>query len=265
VARDKAVRSDYAVVVVGDTVNLTGEHKSTATLELQGGQIALLDAVAATKTPMIVVLVNSKPTVLPPSALGAAAIIQAFNPGMRGGRAIAELILGQIEPSGRLPLSVARHVGQQPVYYNTIRGQHGNRYADLTQDPLFVFGEGLTYTTLTYGDLAVTTPSVPADGIVRATVTLTNSGHRPALETVQVYISDLVTSVTWAGRELKAYQQVEVPAGESVTVDLELPASACSLVTADGRRVVEPGDFEMLVGPSSRERDLLRAPFRISE
>src|SRR4051794_33586311 len=263
-ARAAALRADYAVVVVGDTVNLTGEHKSTATLELQGGQIALLDAIAATRTPMIVVLVNSKPNVLPPSALNAAALIQAFNPGMRGGRAIAELILGLIEPSGRLPLSMARHVGQQPVYYNQIRGQHGNRYADLTQDPLFVFGEGLGYTTVEYSGLTVTTPVVGADEVVRATVELTNTGGRPAVETVQVYVSDLVTSVTWAVRELKAYRQVTVPPGESVTVPVELPASACSLVTADGRRVVERGEFDLLVGHSSRERDLLRATFRIS-
>ena len=262
-ARDKAIRADYAVVVIGDTVNLTGEHKSTATLELQGGQIALLEAIAATGTPMIVVLVNSKPAVLPESVLGAAAIIQAFNPGMRGGRAIAELVLGLIEPSGRLPISVARHVGQQPVYYNTVRGQHGNRYADLTQEPQFVFGEGLSYTTIAYADLAVTTPRVGADEIVRATVTLTNTGRRPALETVQAYVSDLVTSVTWAQRELKAYRQVLVPPGESVTVEIEVPAAACSLVTADGRRVVEPGDFELLVGPSSRESDLLRAGFEV--
>jgi beta-glucosidase len=264
VARDEAIRADYAVVVVGDTVNLTGEHKSTATLELQGGQIALLDAIAATKTPMIVVLINSKPSVLPPSALGAAAIIQAFNPGMRGGRAIAELVLGLIEPSGRMPLSVPRHVGQQPVFYNQIRGQHGTRYADLTQDPLFVFGEGLTYTTITYADLAVTSSPVPSDGVVRATLTLTNTGDRDGVETVQAYVSDLVTSVTWAVRELKAYRKVLVPAGESVTVEIELPAASCSLVTADGRRVVEPGDFELLVGPSSRERDLLSAAFTIA-
>jgi beta-glucosidase len=263
-ARAAALRADYAVVVVGDTVNLTGEHKSTATLELQGGQIALLDAIAATRTPMVVVLLNSKPNVLPPSALNAAALIQAFNPGMRGGRAIAELILGLIEPSGRLPLSMARHVGQQPVYYNQIRGQHGNRYADLTQDPLFVFGEGLGYTTVEYSGLTVTTPVVGADETVRATVELTNTGSRPAVETVQAYVSDLVTSVTWAVRELKAYRQVTVPPGESVTVSVELPASACSLVTADGRRVVEPGEFDLLVGRSSRERDLLRATFRIS-
>jgi beta-glucosidase len=262
-ARAEAIRADYAVVVVGDTVNLTGEHKSTATLELQGGQIALLEAVAATKTPMIVVLVNSKPAVLPPAALGAAAIIQAFNPGMRGGRAIAELILGLVEPSGRLPLSVARHVGQQPVYYNQIRGQHGARYADLTQDPLFVFGEGLSYTTVEYADLRVLTPSVTPDGTVRATVRLTNTGSRPAHETVQAYVSDLVTSVTWAVRELKAYRQVTVPPGESADVEISLPAAACSLVTADGRRVVEAGDFELLVGPNSRESALLRAGFHI--
>jgi beta-glucosidase len=262
-ARNQAIAADYAVVVVGDTVNLTGEHKSTATLELQGGQIALLDAIAATRTPMIVVLMNSKPCVLPPSALGAAAIIQAFNPGMRGGRALAELVLGLIEPSGRMPLSVPRHVGQQPVYYNQLRGQHGNRYADLTQEPLFVFGEGLSYTSVVFSDLSILSPMVEETGVVRATVRLTNQGARPAFETVQAYVSDLVTSVTWASRELKGYRQVTVPPGESATVPLEIPASACSLVTADGRRVVEPGDFELLVGPSSRERDLLRAPFRI--
>ena len=263
VARDVAIRADYAVVVVGDTVNLAGEHKSTATLELQGGQIALLDAIAATKTPMIVVLLDSKPCVLPPSALTAAAIVQAFNPGMRGGRAIAELVLGLIEPSGRMPLSVPRHVGQQPVYYNQIRGQHGTRYADLTQEPLFVFGEGLSYTSMVYSDLSILSRQIRKDGEVRAKVTLTNTGSRPSLETIQAYVSDLVTSVTWAVRELKAYRQVTVPPGESVTVEIELPAAACTLVTADGRRVVEPGDFELLVGPSSRESDLLRAPFRI--
>jgi beta-glucosidase len=259
-----AADSDYAIVVVGDTVNLTGEGCSTATLELLGGQIALLDAVAATGTPMIVVLVNSKPLSLPPSALGAAAVIQAFNPGMRGGQALAELLLGFIEPSGRLPISAARHVGQQPVYYNQLRGQHGTRYADLTQDPLFAFGEGLSYTTVVYDGLAIGEPDVPADGVVRATVRLSNTGTRPALETVQAYVSDLVTSVTWAHRELKGYRQVTVPPGESVTVEIEIPAADCTLVTADGRRVVEPGDFELLVGPNSRLSVLQSAKFRIS-
>ena len=179
---------------------------------------------------------------------------------MRGGRAVAELVLGLIEPSGRLPISVARHVGQQPVYYNQIRGQHGTRYADLTQDPLFVFGEGLSYSPVRYEDLTVRTEG----DLIKATITLRNEGARPSPETIQVYVSDLVTSVTWAVRELKAYRQVTVPAGETITVELELPASACSLVTADGRRVVEPGEFELQVGASSRERDLRTARFRLS-
>ncbi|MEU4161809.1 glycoside hydrolase family 3 N-terminal domain-containing protein [Actinoplanes sp. NPDC026670] len=259
-----AAAADYAIVVVGDTVNLNGEHKSTATLELQGGQIALLDAVAATGTPMIVVLIDGKPHALPESALGAAAIVQAFNPGMRGGQAIAELLFGLIEPSGRMPISAARHAGQQPVFYNQTRGQHGSRYADLTQDPLFAFGEGLGYSTVTYDGLSIEEPDVAADGVVRATVRVSNTGTRPALETVQVYVSDLVTSVTWASRELKAYRQVTVPAGESVTVAVEVAAADITLVDADGKRVVEAGDFELLVGPNSRLSALLAAKFRIS-
>ncbi|MBV7700581.1 glycoside hydrolase family 3 N-terminal domain-containing protein [Streptomyces sp. TRM70350] len=258
-----AEAADYAVVVVGDTIALTGEVRSTATLDLQGGQIALLDAVAATGTPMIVVLAQSKPSTLPDSALNAAALIEAFNPGMRGGRAVAELLLGLIEPSGRLPVSFARHVGQQPVFYNQVRGQHGSRYADLTQDPLFAFGEGLTYTTVTYTDLVVHNPDVTADGIINATVRLTNSGARPALETVQAYISDLTTSVTWAEQELKGFTQVEIAPGESLDVRLSIPASQCSLVTADNRRVVEPGEFALRVGPSSRREQQLSVELRI--
>jgi beta-glucosidase len=258
-----AAAADFVVAVVGDTIALTGETRSTATLELQGGQVALLDALVATGTPVIVVLIHSKPSVLPPAVMAAEGLIEAFNPGMRGGRAIAELVLGLIEPSGRLPVSVPRHVGQQPVYYNQVRGQHGERYADLTQEPQFAFGEGRSYTTVEYSDLVLTETAVATDGAIRASVTLTNTGNRPALETVQAYITDLVTSVTWADKELKAWRQVEVPPGESVTAEIEVPAGACSLVTADGRRIVEPGQFELLVGPSSRAADLLAAPFAI--
>ncbi|MGI5195793.1 glycoside hydrolase family 3 N-terminal domain-containing protein [Streptomyces sp. CA-288835] len=258
-----AEAADYAVVVVGDTIALTGEVRSTATLDLQGGQIALLDAVAATGTPMIVVLAQSKPSTLPDSALNAAALIEAFNPGMRGGRALAELLLGLVEPSGRLPVSFARHVGQQPVFYNQVRGQHGHRYADLTQDPLFAFGEGLSYTTVTHSDLVVHETDVPVDGTINATVRLTNSGSRPALETVQAYVSDLTTSVTWAEQELKGFAQVEIAPGESLDVSLSIPAAQCSLVTADNRRVVEAGEFALRVGPSSRREQQLSTGFRI--
>lgn len=258
-----AEEADLVVAVVGDTIGLIGETRSTATLNLVGGQIDLLDHLAATGKPVIVVVISSKPHVLPPSAIDAAALVQAFSPGMRGGRALAELLLGLIEPSGRLPLTIPRHVGQQPVYYNQIRGQHGDRYADLTQDPQFAFGEGLTYTDISYTDLRIHTPELGAADEVRATVTLTNTGRRPARETVQVYIRDLITSATWADKELKAHRQVDLLPGESVNVELVLPAADCTLVTSDGHRVVEPGAFDLLVGPSSRNQDLLTGRFTI--
>ncbi|MEV6716012.1 glycoside hydrolase family 3 N-terminal domain-containing protein [Lentzea sp. NPDC051208] len=253
--------ADYVVAVVGDVIELVGEGRSTATLDLIGGQIALLDALAETGTPLVVVLLASKPLVLPASARNAAALLWVANPGMQGGRAIAEVLHGLVEPSGRLPISFAAHAGQQPTYYNQIRGQHGTRYADLTQEPAFVFGEGLSYTTVEYGDLHVETAVLRPDETVKACISLTNTGSRPSRETVQVYVSDAVTSVSWADKELKTFRQVDVAPGETVKVDLELPVSACTIVDADGHRVVEPGEFVLLVGPNSR--DLRRAEFTV--
>lgn len=255
--------ADYVVAVVGDQVELVGEYKSTATLELVGGQVALLDALAETGTPLVVVVMASKPLVLPASALAADALLWVANPGMRGGEAIAELLLGLIEPSGRLPISFARHVGQQPTYYNQVRGQHGTRYADLTQEPAFVFGEGLSYSSVEYAGLEVLDPEVAADGVVRARVTLANTGARPVRETVQVYVSDSVTSASWADKELKGYRQVDLEPGARTVVELDLPVAACTIVDREGRRVVEPGAFELLVGSSSRDADLLRAGFEV--
>jgi beta-glucosidase len=255
--------ADYVVAVVGDRIELVGEGRSTATLELIGGQVALLDALAATGKPMVVVLLASKPLVLPRSATDAAALVWAANPGMEGGRAVAEVLLGLVEPSGRLPISFARHAGQQPTYYNQLRGQHGDRYADLTQEPAFVFGEGLTYTSVEYRDLRVLTPTVAASGTVRAEVTLANTGERPAREVVQAYVSDVVTSASWADKELKAYRVVELAPGETATVTVEVAVANCTIVDARGSRVVEPGAFELLVGPSSRDADLLRAGFAV--
>lgn len=256
-----AERADYVVAVVGDRIELVGEGRSTATLDLLGGQIALLDALAETGTPLIVVLLASKPLVLPQSALDAAAVLWVANPGMQGGRAIAELLLGLIEPSGRLPISFARHVGQQPTYYNQIRGQHGDRYADLTQEPAYAFGEGLSYSRVEYHDLHIPEYRLGPTDTVRAEVTLHNTGDRPVTETVQLYLSDKVTSVSWADSELKGFRQVDLAPGERTVVQLELPVAACSIVDAEGVRVVEPGEFDLRVGRSSRAADQLVATF----
>lgn len=258
-----ATASDVVVAVVGDRIELVGEGRSTATLELIGGQNALLDAVIATGKPVVVVLLASKPLVLPASVGRAAAVVWAANPGMRGGQAIAELLAGRIEPSGRLPISFARHVGQQPTYYNQLRGQHGDRYADLTQRPAWAFGEGLSYTTVEYDDLALDRARLGAGDEIVATVTVRNTGARPVRETVQVYVRDAVTSVSWTDRELKAYRQVDLAPGASARVRIQLPVADCTIVDADGVRVVEPGAFELLVGPSSREAVLLSAGFEV--
>ena len=259
-----AERADYAVVVVGDRIELVGEGRSTATLELIGGQLALLEALAATGTPLVVVLLASKPHVLPRAVMDAAALVWAANPGMQGGRAIAELLLGLIEPSGRLPISFARHVGQLPIYYNQIRGQHGSRYADLTQSPEFAFGEGLSYSTVEYSELQIIDPELPTAGTVRAHVTLRNTGDRPAHEIVQVYVRDSVTSVSWADKELKAYRHVDLEPGQVIPIEITVPVADCTLVDSAGARKVEPGDFELLVGRSSRDEHLLGTVFTVS-
>ncbi|MDJ1114900.1 glycoside hydrolase family 3 N-terminal domain-containing protein [Microbacterium dauci] len=257
-----AEQADVVVAVVGDRIELVGEGRSTATLELVGGQRALLEALAATGKPLVVVLLASKPLVLP-STVRDASLVWVGNPGMEGGRAIAELLLGQIEPTGRLPISFARHAGQQPTYYNQIRGQHGDRYADLTQEPAFAFGDGLSYSTVEYTDATILTPAVGVGDTVRARVTLRNTGDRPAHEIVQVYVRDRVTSVSWADKELKAYRHVELAPGESTTVEVAVDAADCTIVDAAGNRIVEPGAFELLIGPSSRDAALLPVGFEI--
>ena len=275
--------ADAVIAVVGDVVQLTGETCSTATLELLGGQNQLLERMVnvarETHKPLIVVLISSKPQVLPPCIIGAngvivdespteglGAFIWAANPGMQGGRAIAEIIFGMTEPSGRLPITFPRHAGQLPVFYNEIRGQHGDRYADLTQDPAFAFGEGLSYTTFAYGEPCITNGAeFTAQDAVHVEIDLTNTGARTGTEVVQLYISDVVTSYTWACKELKDFRRVTLEPGETARVASDLPVSACTIVNGDAERIVEPGEFKVLIGHSSRYSDLHATIFNVVE
>jgi beta-glucosidase len=258
-----AQAADVIVTVMGDHLNFIGEAHSTATLELQGGQIALLVALAETGKPLVVVLVNSKPLVLPPAANRAAAIIELFNPGMEGGRALAEALFGLLNPSGKVTVSFPVHVGQQPVFYSQVRGQHGDRYADLIQEPLFRFGHGLSYTKYAYSNLRLASPNLTLGETAKVFVDVQNVGQREGVEIVQVYVSDLVTSATWVNKTLKGFARVHLAPGEKKTVQVSLPWEAFQMVDAEGHSVVEPGEFEILVGPSSRDRDLLRAKLMI--
>ncbi len=256
---------DVVVAVVGDHLEFIGETKSTATLELQGGQIALLDALEKTGKPMVVVLINSKPLVLPPSAKRAAAIFEVFNPGMEGGRALAEALFGQLNPSGKLTISIPVHVGQQPVFYSQVRGQHGDRYADLTQEPLFSFGYGRSYTHYSYSNLQLSSTRLTQGQAVTVSVDVENTGDYAGDEIVQVYVSDVVTSVTWVDKALKGFARVHLEPQEKKTVQISLSWEAFQIVDAEGHNVVDLGDFEILVGPSSRDSDLLKATLCIKQ
>src|SRR6478609_9234397 len=190
--------ADVIVLALGDALPFIGETLSTATLELPGGQRALLDAIVALGKPLVIALLSSKPLVLPASSEQAAAIVCCFNPGMQGGTAFAELLFGDLNPSGKLTISFPKHVGQQPSFYSQVRGQHGKSYADLDQKPRFAFGFGLSYT-------------------------LFDRGPREGTEIAQVYGADLVTSVTWVNQVLIAFARVTLAAGERRTVHLSVP------------------------------------------
>ena len=255
--------ADVIVLAVGDALPFIGETLSTATLELQGGQAALMDALVALGKPLVLALVSSKPMVLPASSERAAAIVCCFNPGMQGGAAFAELLFGDLNPSGKLTISFPKHVGQQPSFYSQVRGQHGSAYADLDQSPRFPFGFGLSYTRFEYSNLRLAKSRLAASEALELSFELYNSGTREGTEIAQVYGSDLVTSVTWVNKVLIAFARVTLAAGERRTINLTIPQQRLSLVDAYERRVVEPGEFEVSLAPSSRDEHALRARFTV--
>jgi beta-glucosidase len=254
--------ADLTLVVLGDHIQFTGEAHSTATLELMGGQKALLDAVAESGVPFVLALVHTKPLVLPKSAERARAIVACFNPGMLGGAAFAELLFGELNPSAKLTMTFPRHVGQCPVYYAELSHRHGG-YADLPMTPAFAFGFGLSYTRYEYQNLEVHTPALVPGQRLEVSVEVSNRGERDGVEILQAYVRDVVTSVTWPKHLLVHFERVPLKAGETKRVRFEVPFERLALVDAFERRVVEPGEFEIQVGASSNQEDLLAVKFEV--
>lgn len=256
-----AGQSDIVIAVVGDTIGWIGERRSTATLELQGGQIELLKALSETGKPLVVVLISSKPMVLPWQFLENAAILNCFNPGMEGGQAVAEVLKGLVNPCGKLTISFPVHVGQQPVFYAQVPGQHGDTYADLTQEPMFPFGHGLSYTHFGYEDFKLSADEIDRNTGLTATVTVKNLGDRQGTEIVQLYLNDLVTSATWVEKRLIDFARIDLEPGESKQVLFKVNPDDLWMVDANADYVVEPGEFSLRVGTSSRDRDHLIRSF----
>lgn len=258
-AVEVAMNSDIIIAAVGDTNVLNGEIRDRVHLNLTGAQQKLLEALKATGKPLVVLLINGRPLTIPWIKENADAIVEAWNPGMEGGNAIASILFGDHNPSGKLSISFPRHVGQQPVYYNQLPGWHGDSYVEMNGEPLFPFGYGLSYTKYEYSNLRVSSGKLMASDNLTISVDVKNIGNYSGKEIVQLYINDLYSSVTTPIKELKGFKHVYLKPGEEKTVEISLPISSLSLVNANCKPVVEPGEFEIMVGGSSRDKDLLKA------
>lgn len=244
--------ADAIIYVVGDMVDQFGEFKDRANLDLSGRQTELFYGLKATGKPVCTVLVASKPLCMGAVAEQADAVICGFNGGMFGGQAIAEAVFGKLNPGGKLPISFPRHSGQLPVYYNQLPGWHGGKYCDLPAEPLFAFGEGMSYTTFAYENLTFDKDTYTVQ------VEVTNTGDREGVETAQVYINDVVSSVMTVGKKLVAFDKVALAPGEKKTVSITLKAEDFALINANCETVVEPGEFVVMAGKSSKDEDLLK-------
>lgn len=259
-AASLAASCDVAVVVVGDHLDQIGEECDRSELDLTGGQMSLLRAVHATNTPIVAVLINSKPLCIPWLEQNAAAIVEAFNPGMLGGDAVARVLFGDFNPQGKLTVSFPSAIGEQPVYYQQIPGWHGSKHKNYRTEPLFAFGFGLSYTRFSYSNLTVTN-TIRRNQPVEVRVTVANVGDRDGTEIVQVYLNDVFTTLSTPNKTLVAFERVPLRVGEAREVRLELPFDSLAFIDQAGKRVVEPGEFEVLVGSSSRDQDLDRVRF----
>jgi beta-glucosidase len=258
-AVEAARGADVVVVAVGEDAFQSGEGRSQVDIGLKGLQEELLEAVFEANRKMVVVLMTGRPVTLGWTAENAPAILEAWHGGSQAGHAIADVLFGGYNPTGRLPVAFPRHVGQLPMTYahkNTGRpgpepGVTWSAYRDSPNDPLYPFGFGLSYTTFTYSAPKLSAAEMDQKGSIAVSVTVTNTGKRVGTEVVQLYVRDLVGSVTRPVKELKAFRHVELGPGQSRTVTFNLKPADLAFYTARGAWEAEPGEFKVLVGSSS--------------
>jgi beta-glucosidase len=257
---DKAVeaakKAEIAIVVVGECNMGDGEMREVASLDLPGLQEDLVRAVQATGTPTVVVLINGRPLSIPWEAEHVPAIVDAWTPGEQGGNAVADILFGDYNPSGRLAMTVPRHVGQLPDYYNYMISKQGamrRGYADMSPYPLYEFGYGLNYTNFDYSDFKIAENTIKQNGSAHVSVTVKNTGKLAGDEVVQLYIRDLITSVYRPIIELKGFKKIALQPGESKKVDFVLTPDELMMLDRKMKWVVEPGTFRVMVGKSCKD------------
>lgn len=256
-----AKRADLTVVVVGERADMSGEAASRANVDLPGRQKEFVKALVATGKPVILVLMNGRPLTIAWEAEHATAIVESWFLGTESGNAIADVLFGDVNPSGKLSATFPRSVGQIPIYYshkNTGRpivekDKYTSKYLDMPNTPLYPFGYGLSYTTFAYSNLRVVSPTISAGQDIKVIVDVANTGMRSGDEVVQLYIRDEVGSVTRPVKELKGFQRVSLNAGEKKSVEFLLKFDELAFTNREMKRVVEPGWFTVMVGGNSVE------------
>jgi beta-glucosidase len=266
-AREAAREADVAIVVVGENEWQTpgkkgtnGEGYDVASLDLTGLQEELVRAVFETGTPTVVVLINGRPLSIRWISENVPAILEPWICGEKGGQAVADVLFGDYNPNGKLPITVPRHSGQLPVYYNYkpskeywIRHGWGKPYADMSPEPLYEFGFGLSYTTFEYNNLRFDRSQIRPAGQVKVSVDVRNTGRREGAEVVQLYIRDVLSSVVTPVKQLRGFEKVSLKPGESKTVEFALGQEELALLDRNHQWVVEPGEFKVMVGSSSKD------------
>lgn len=260
-----AKASDAVIMVVGESSNLSGESNCRAHLGLPGHQQALLEKIHSLGKPIVAVLLTGRPLVIPWMAEHIHAILLTWHGGTETSRAVSGILFGKINPCGKLTVSFPRCEGQIPTYYahkNTGRPSNGpgtvqffnplrSGYLDEPNIPLFPFGHGLSYARFAYRNLCVQTPKVKLSGVVKFTVQLSNTGSRAGVEVVQLYVRDLVSSITRPVKELKAFERVSLAAGGTRTIEFNLPVKELGVMGQELKYCVEPGEFQAWIGSDS--------------
>jgi len=244
--------SDIAVVVIGENIKEVGEGKDRAHLDLDEAQMNLIKAVKATGKPIVAILSNGRPLCINWVAENIPSILETWFLGEASGLAVADVLLGNVNPSGKLPMTFPRSTGQIPIYYNK-KPTSLHRYVDEASTPLFAFGYGLSYTTFEYSNLKVTPGQIPVNGTATVNVTVKNTGTVEGTEVVQLYIQDKVGSVTTPAKSLRGFSRVSLKPGEEKEIQLALTNDDLSLWNREMKRVVEPGEFKIMVGSASND------------
>lgn len=264
-----AGESDAVIVAVGESAEMSGEAASRSTLDLSGRQLDLVKAIKATGKPIVVVLMNGRPLSINWIAENVPSILETWFAGTQAGNAIADVLFGDVNPGGKLPVTFPRTVGQAPLYYNykntgrppDANNKYTSKYLDVPWTPLFPFGYGLSYTQFKFTGLQLSAPRIRPGGSLTATVELENVGQRAGDEVVQLYIRDVSASVTRPLKELKGFQRVALQPGEKKRVEFKLTSSELGFYNREMRFIVEPGEFRVMVGPNSVE--LIESKFEV--